>query len=229
MNKLIVDDHNMLQEFRPRPDAVHSIIARFFAKIISYIFHPLFIPVYISWFIVRIQPYLFSGFSEWDKKVIMLRFLVMYALFPLVTVLLLKGLGFIKSIYLRTQKDRIIPYIACGVFYFWMWYVLHNQPEWPHPVVVLALAVFIASSAGQIANIYMKVSMHAISVGVMCTFVGMLAFTQETNFGTYISVAVFITGLVCTARFIISDHTPKEIYGGLIIGILSQVIAFYIG
>ena len=43
----------------------------------------------------------------------------------------------------------------------------------------------------------------------------LLALTQSVSFGVYISVALLIAGLVCTARFIVSDHTQKEIYGGL--------------
>lgn len=198
------------------------------ANLLSYIFHPLFIPVYISWFLVRIQPYLFASFSEFDKIVVMLRFAVMYALFPLVTILLAKGLGFIKSVYLRTQRERIIPYMACGVYYFWMWYVLQNQTEFPASMVDLSFAIFLASSAGLMANIYMKVSMHALSLGVMSTFIAGIAFTQDLNFGIYLSAAIFITGLVCTARLIVSDHTQKEIYAGLILGFLCQWVSFMI-
>lgn len=228
MTRLVVDEQNQLREFSDEPVSKRPHIILVLAKIISYIFHPLFIPVYISWFLVRLQPYLFASFSEWEKIIVMIRFFVMYAMLPLATVLLAKGLGFVSSIYLKTQRDRIIPYITCGFYYFWMWYVLRNQPEFPHSVVWLSLAIFIASSLGLIANIYMKVSMHAISVGVMSTFIALFAFSQEVNFGLYISAALFVTGLVCSARFIISDHTPKEIYGGLLIGIISQIIAYQV-
>jgi hypothetical protein len=226
MTQFYVDDHSELSEIREIPSFPQPL--RFIAKVVSYIFHPLFIPVYISWFLVRIQPYLFASFSEWDKIIVMLRFFVMYAMFPLVTILLAKGLGFIQSIYLRTQRERIIPYMACGVYYFWMWYVLRNQSEFPSSMVDLSFAIFLASSAGLMANIYMKVSMHALSLGVMSTFMAGIAFNQDMNFGIYLSAAIFITGLVCTARLIVSDHTQKEIYVGLLVGILCQVVSFMI-
>jgi hypothetical protein len=87
------------------------------AKVISVIFHPLFIPVYISCFLLYYTP-LFPQFTDDNKLLLLLRFLIMYTVFPLVTILLAKGLGFVQSIYLRTQKDRIIPYVACGMYYF---------------------------------------------------------------------------------------------------------------
>jgi hypothetical protein len=154
----------------------------------------------------------------------MISLLVNYSILPLATLLLAKALGFVNSIYLKTQKDRIIPYVACGIFYFWIWYVFRNQGVAPQ-VVMFALAVFLASSAGMIVNSFMKVSMHALSVGVMATYVLLLGFTSYQSFGPFISIAFLITGLVCTARLIHSDHSPGEIYVGLLIGTLAQIVA----
>ena len=223
--RLAIDEQHELKEINipdipPQPKGL-----RIAAKIISYIFHPVFIPVYVVWFLINIQPYLFAGFSEWRKTTTMIQFLVMYAFFPLVTTLLLKGLGFIDSIYLKTQRDRVIPYVACMIYYFWVWYVLFRQPDYSSAIVQFSLAIFIASIGGLMANIYMKVSMHAIAVGVMTAFMITLAFLEKKDFGIYISIALLITGLVCTARLIASDHSQKEIYWGLVIGIASQIVA----
>lgn len=196
------------------------------AKVISLIFHPLFIPVYLSWFVLNYSN-IFLSISSNDKLILMLRFLVMYTVFPLATVLMSKALGFVSSIYLRTQKDRIIPYIASGVYYFWMWYVLRNQPEFPKQFAMLALAIFIASSIGLIFNTYLKVSMHAISAGVMIAFIYLLSITAEINYGFYISISLLIAGAVCTARLVNSDHNPGEVYIGLIIGIIAQLIGYF--
>ena len=223
----MVDGHNELQEFRENDFPQQPYALKQVANVISYIFHPLFIPVYISWFLITIQPHLFASFTPTQKLLTILRFFVMYSFFPLVTVLLAKALGFLQSVHLKTQKERIIPYIACGIYYFWMWYVLRNQPQFSREVVILSMAIWIAASLGLLANIYMKVSMHAISMGVMVTFILLLALAQGSGYGPYISIAILITGLVCTARFIVSDHTPREIYGGLLLGILSQMIAHW--
>lgn len=225
--KLIVDNNRGLQEYRETAHQPQNVVIRLVAKIISYVFHPLFVPVYIAWFLVSVQPYFFSGFTGPQKILVLVRFFVIYSFFPLVTVLLAKALGFLDSIYLKTQKERIIPYIACGVYYFFMAYVLRHQPEFSKEVVQLAIAIFIASSAGLMANIYMKVSMHAMSMGILVMFIALLASSQAGNFRIYFSAAVFITGLVCTARLIVSDHTSKEVYTGLLIGVGSMLLAVW--
>ncbi len=227
--RMAVDNQNEFKEISSPEMTEQPKVLKIAAKIISYIFHPVFIPVYVAWFLINIQPYLFASFTEWRKTTTMIQFLVMYSFFPLVTTLLLKGLGFISSIHLKTQRDRIIPYVICMIYYFWVWYVLYRQPEYPRAIVQFSLAIFIASIGGLLANNYIKVSMHAISVGVLSIFMMTLALSQEINFGVYVSVAILITGLVCTARFIASDHSQEEVYVGLIIGIASQLIGNWFG
>jgi hypothetical protein len=219
---LVVDEKSQLQErpsLQPQPRWLKIL-----AKIISYIFHPVFIPVYISVFLVNLQPYLYSGLDPLERRVMIPRFVIMYTVFPLISVLLLKGLNFIQSLQLKTQRDRIIPYVICMIYYFGIWYFLKRNDA-PHYLVVLTLSTFLACIGGFFANIFMKVSMHAIAGGLMSAFIILVGLGQDFNFGLYISIAVLLTGLICTARFIDSDHWPLEIYGGLLIGIISLVVA----
>ena len=200
------------------------LIVRFFAHLFSYIFHPLFIIFYVSWFLAFIHPSYFSGFSSQGKVRILLLVTLNAIAFPAITLLLLKALGFIDSVFLRTQRDRIIPYIASMTFFFWAQYALREQPEIPRILVAFMFGVFIATAAALIANIYFKISMHAIAVGGL-TGLFVVIMQQNTMLMSWpLSIAIFISGLVCTSRFIVSDHTPKEIYSGLLIGFICQFI-----
>jgi hypothetical protein len=226
--RLIIDSTSQLQELKDQPQAI-----RITAKIISWIFHPVFVPVYIILFLLYIHPSVFAGTigsdKQWvllsDKQWVLLQAISMYGFFPLVTVLLLKALNFISSVFLDTQRDRIIPFVICNIWYFWIWYVWRNLPGSPREIIVLSMAIFLASAIGLMANIYMKISMHAIAMGVAISFILLLAVIQPVSSGVYISVAMLIGGLVCTARFIVSDHTQKEIYGGLLAGFAALFIA----
>lgn len=226
-SNLVVNDHSQLQEIGNSAIPRQPASLRLLAKIISILLHPLFVPVYVIAFLVYIQPYLYSGFTDWDKRLVIIQAFVMYTFFPLVTVSLLKALKFIDSVFLKTRSDRVIPYIACGIWYFWAWYVRHNLPGTPHELIYFSFAIFLTSSIGLLANIYMKVSMHAMAMGIVSTFMILMGFSQDISFTIYVSAALLITGFVCTARLIASDHTPKEIYTGLLIGALSQCIAYW--
>jgi len=197
---------------------------RLVGHLVSLVFHPLFIPSYIAAFLVYVDPYAFAELDA-KRKLFKLFFVVFSTAFlPLFSVLLMKQLGFIKSIFLRDQKDRIIPYIVCMIFYFWAWYVAKNLHDNPAFIAML-LAVFLSCIAGMMANIYYKISMHAIAAGALFILFLWMAFSGSLATGTYLSAVILITGLVCTARFIVSDHNSFEIYSGLLVGGLCQLVA----
>ena len=226
-DRLAVDEHSQLQEISipeapPQPGGI-----KFFAAIISWFFHPLFIPVYITFFLIRVHPYLFAGMDDWGKLANLLQVFVNCTFLPLASILLLRGLKFIDSFFLKTQKDRIIPYVICMIFYFWNWYAFKNNHAVPE-LVGLSLGIFNACVFGFLVNIFMKVSMHTIAMGVMSMFMTLLAFNDSENLTLYLTISILITGLVSTSRLIVSDHTAKEIYSGLFIGAISQLTAFYV-
>ena len=225
-DRLIITEENQLKEVSIPETPQQPLWIQLAAKFISYVFHPLFIPLYITYFIIQIRSYQFAGISDWGNLRILLQVFVNCTFLPLASILLLRALNFIDSVFLKTQKDRIIPYIICMIFYFWNWYVFKNNRE-VKDLVSMSMAIFNASVFGFLVNISMKVSMHAIAVGVMATFLALLAFTDSSSFSLYLSIAVLIAGVVCTSRLIVSDHSQREIYYGLLIGIFSQLAAHY--
>lgn len=207
------------------PSDFHPVL-RITARVLSVLFHPIFIPVYLLWFTLYESP-VAPAMAPDQKSRLAISFSMMYILFPLVTVLLAKGLGFLDSIMLRTQKDRIIPYVASGVYYFWMWYVMHNQQGYPEPLEVLSLGIFLASSGGLLCNSYFKISMHGIALGTGVAYLFYVAYSTNANFGVYLSIAVGIAGLVSTSRLINNDHRPFDLYAGIILGALALCIATF--
>ena len=146
------------------PEVKHPAI-RVFAQVISYIFHPLFITSYVMGFLIFFHPYAFTGF---DHKVKVFRFVnivLCNAFLPTFSVFLLWRLGLIKSMHLRTEKERIIPYIIAMVFYWWTWNVFKNLSDSPPISVQFLLGAFLSLCGGWLCNIYFKVSMHGLAMG----------------------------------------------------------------
>lgn len=207
-----------------QPTTQQPAVTRFFAQLASYIFHPLFIPFYVGWFLAYLHPSYFTGFSAAGKIRVLLMVSLNAIFFPLITVLLLKALGFLESFLAPTQKDRILLYISSMTFFFWAQYSLREQPEIPRILVAFMFGVFISSAAALMANIYFKISMHAIGMGGLVG-IAFVVMQQNTMLMTWpLSVAILIAGIVCTARLIVSDHDQKEIYAGLLVGFLCQIV-----
>ena len=140
---------------------------------------------------------------------------------------MLKAVGFIDSIQLHTQKDRIIPYVACITFFFWSFYVSKKLGD-PSELTAFLLSAFIASSASLIINNYMKVSMHAMGVGGLVAFFSLLLFANRLDDVFSLLLVFLIAGITTTSRFIVSDHKPAEITVGFVTGVLIQVITWFI-
>lgn len=222
-----LDDLTTTVKHNPQSENLYSSgVIRFFAHLFSFLFHPLFIPLYAAYYIAFMHPAYFYGIADREKIWVILRIAVNMVFFPAVSVFLLRGVGFIDSIFLKTQKERIIPYIISNIFFFWMYLVFRNQSEIPSILYSFVFSVFLSSSAALLANIYFKISMHAIGVGGL---LGLLLVVLNTNTSSSItlpmSLALLIAGIVCTSRMIVSNHTQNDIYIGLIIGIICQFIS----
>lgn len=213
------------QASKPVSDKPHSFAIRVPAIILSWIFHPIFIPVYVIAFMVYLHPTYFAGFSQQAKQQTLLVVLLNMVFFPLLSIVLLKALGFIESIYLHTQRDRIIPYIACSIFYFWAYLVFKKQGIYPTVLPSFIFGVFLSCNAALMANIYQKISIHAMGVGGWLGFFLVVAFSQTMLMTWPVSMVILIAGLVCTSRLLISDHTNKELYTGFFLGVICQFIA----
>jgi hypothetical protein len=204
-----------------------SFFLRITAKVISYVFHPLFIPTYIFIFLMYQFPYEFAGITEWQMNMRLFGLFWITAFFPAFAVFLLWRLKFSESIFLRTQKERIVPYIITMFFYWWMYYLSRNFTDQPAVLKFFYMGIFIATVFGLTLNNYFKISLHAMAAGGAMAAIILFAMYYQMPLGVSMSVATILSGVVCTSRFLVSDHTSKEIYTGLFVGIGCQLGAYY--
>lgn len=183
------------------------------AILLSYLFHPVFVPVYFMLFLLYVHPIHFLGYTSRERLLILLQAVSMFSFFPLITVGLLKALGFISSIQLREQKDRIIPLVASGIWYFWIWYVWKNMPG--HAVVAIqyALGIWLSSIAALMLNTRFKISLHTLALGVTLCLLVQMALRESLYYGSWLSIALLITGLVSSAGYTLTHTAPAKFTG----------------
>jgi hypothetical protein len=203
------------------------VVVRGLAKLFSYLFHPLFIPTYFFLYLMQYYSFEFAGITDWQLKLRLFGVFWMTAFFPAFAVFLLWRLKFSDGIFLRTQKERIVPYIITMFFYWWMHYLSRNFPDQPAVLKFFYTGIFMSSVAGLLANNNYKISMHAMGVGGFAAAIILTSIHYQNLDGIAISLAVFIAGCICSARLILNEHTLKEVYTGLFAGALCQAISYY--
>ncbi len=200
---------------------------RLAAQLVSYLFHPLFIPTYFMLYLIKVIPFEFVGITDWQLKMRMFSVFWLTAFFPAFAVFLLWRLKFSESIFLRTQKERVIPYVITMFFYWWMYYLSRNFTDQPLALKFFYFGIFIATSLGLIVNNFIKVSLHAIGVSGLLMAVLLVSFYYPINNFIWVAASILLSSVVVSARMIVSDHTKQELIIGFAIGIVTQLIAYF--
>ena len=212
-------DNSTMENTQPK-------VVKYVAHLLSYVLHPLFIPTYFFLFLMQVLPFEFVGISEWQLKMRLFSVAWLTAFFPAFAVFLLWRLKLSDSIFLRTQKERIIPYVITMFFYWWMYYLSRNFTDQPVALKFFYLGIFVASAIGMTVNNFMKVSLHAMGIAGLTTAVILVSVFYPVHNAVWVLLAVILTALVISARLVVSDHTKKELVVGLFIGVFTQVAAY---
>ena len=201
-------------------------LVQYLAHLFSYVFHPLFIPTYFFLYLMQVLPFEFVGITDWQLKMRLFSVAWLTAFFPAFAVFLLWRLKLSDSIFLRTQKERIIPYVVTMFFYWWMYYLSRNFTDQPIVLKFFYLGIFVASAIGMTVNNFMKVSLHAMGIAGLTTAIILVSLFYGVNNVSWVPLSVLIASLVISARLVVSDHTKKELIVGLFIGIFTQIAAY---
>jgi hypothetical protein len=202
------------------------MIKRALAHFFSIVFHPLFISAYVMAFIIFVHPSAFAAIDHKQKVLRLITVIFCNTFLPLFAVFLLWRLQLIKSPLLQNERERIGPYLIAMIFYFWTWYLFRHLPPAPPLAVHFLLGAFLAVCGAWICNIYFKISMHAIALGGAAMFFCLFSLSDQYGSGLYIGVALLATGLVCTSRLLLSQHTAFQVWSGVFVGVLAQYIAW---
>ena len=218
---------------------------RLVAQVISLVFHPLLVVSYMLLVLMLVNPYLFGigRINEPIGMVFLLRITLFTFFMPVFATVMLRFLGMIDSLRLKSREEHYIPYIIAGVFYLWVVVNFLNNSNVPIVFTTFLLGATIALFLAFFINLFSMISAHAVGMGSLLAMViiTILFFSYETfeikaflvgdlqiNTSLLLIGVILITGLVGTARLAITQHRPADIYGGYLIGILSQLIAMRI-
>ena len=197
------------------------------ALVISFIFHPVFMPTILVYAMYKFVP---ASFAGTDPKnfgfVYMMPVFACTAFFPILSVVLMKALGFVESIHLYKPRDRYIPLVVCMIFYFTL-YWFFKQANAPFLLRLLLLGSYWNLVALFIANIFIKVSMHTTGAGGMIGMLIAIMFVSPISLTLPLFLGLLIAGAIGTARMLLRAHHASEIWLGYVLGIVVQLSAYW--
>ncbi len=190
-------------------------------KLISYIFHPIFIPLIGAIAYYQITPKYNPPEVE---KGVLLSIFILTILIPIVFFYLLKNLGWIKSIFLEEVSERRIPYIANILLILML--LVRVIPGNFSPELYFFFVGVLGTMIASLILVFLKfkASMHMMGISGLTMFVIGLSVHYQVNLAYIISFLLLLNGAIASSRLSLKAHTPPELVVGFFLGFIPQFI-----
>jgi hypothetical protein len=187
----------------------------------SYVFHPIFIPVYAALF------YFFwndSYFTNPEKYFAIFQIVIITILLPILFFFVLRTAGQVDSIMISKISQRKIPLVIQSFLTILLVrksITLEHFPEF-HFFFLGGLLSTVISLV--LLFFKTKASLHAIAISAFTVFVIGLSVHNQTRNINLIAFLVLMNGFVASSRLEMKAHTPKELVIGFLLGIIPQLL-----
>ena len=195
------------------------------SKVISFFFHPIFMPTYAIFLLFAFSP-LFSDFMSMSQKIQIVQLTIIFTLLlPIFSVLILKKFNVVTSIYMEKREERRWPLLFTIIWYYLLFRFL-DSIHIQYIVIQLLFGAMLILLLAIIVSNFWKISLHMLGVGgVLGAFLAI-----QTLFGGNIFLIItllFCAGLVGFARVNENAHTLKQVYLGFLVGFCTEFLIFY--
>lgn len=189
-------------------------------KSISYIFHPIIMPLLGVLFYFSKSPR-FIPDPIIKAKVFSITILTL--ILPVLVYFLLKTIKKVASVHLESTRERIVPLlIHCAITALILYRVLpSNEIEELHYYFLGILCSTLACLI--LAILKFKASIHMIAASGFFMFAVALSIHFKININGSIALMCIILGAIATSRLHLKAHTNIELIIGFFIGVIPQL------
>lgn len=193
----------------------------FLLKSISFVFHPLIMPLLGVLFYSSKSPRFIPYNIIYGKvfSTVILTFIL-----PILLFFLLKTINKVDSIYLKSPKERIIPlFLNCVITALILWRVF--PPSEIPELYFFFVGILCSSLACLILVIFkVKASIHMIAASGFFMFAVAIGVHFKININGTIALMMVILGAIATSRLHLKAHTNPELIIGVFTGMFPQLI-----
>lgn len=194
-----------------------------FAKIISFIFHPLLMPIFGLFIVFNTNSYLTYVVPLSVKNIVYITVVVFTIVLPIINTYFLIKSGLIKTLSVNTIRERRLVCLLAIVYYVICYYFLKQIPL-PPVLYLIFLGAILSVFFAFLINFSWKISVHMIGIGgLVGTLIGLSLRFME-NLQLVVILLIFCAGIVGFARLKLDAHKPSQVYGGFFIGVFSEIV-----
>jgi len=197
------------------------------ANFISFLFHPIFIPIYGVLAITQMHYVVSAKIMGKFGFILLGMFVLLLCVVPLYTVMLLLRKYKPKELAAINKEERSrAATILFFIYAFVAWYV---EPIFIHEILRLFVVALAGSSlALAVASRFVKVSFHVFGWAGMLVLLAALSTSGDGYFIFWIVACLFVTALVASSRLSLKAHSHKEVYLGFFLGLICNIAVYLI-
>jgi hypothetical protein len=195
-----------------------------FARFISYVFHPVFMPT--LGVLIILNSTTFS--IPINAQLLILGLMVSSSIgLPLLIIYISHRTNFITALEMEERRERTSPYLII-LFTYFILYILFLQISLPETFHRYLLGNIIICFIVLLINFRYKISIHLIGIGGLAgTMIG-ISSRMMVNLNLLIFSLIFLAGIIAFARLKLNAHKPSEVYSGFILAFFFYIILYLV-
>jgi len=190
-------------------------------KSISFIFHPLLMPLLGVIFYFSKTP---RFIPDPVLKAKLFSVTILTVILPMLLYYLLKTLRKVDSIHLETTHERKLPLLLNCIIIILVLIRVLPQNEIPELYFFFIGILISTITCLTLAIVKFKASIHMIGAAGFFMFAVALAIHFKINTNGTLALMCIILGSIATSRLHLKAHTPIELIIGFFVGLMPQLI-----
>ncbi len=195
------------------------------ALIFSTLFHPVVIPTLGMFILLQLNTYIRFAVAPGARRLILLLVFINTAIAPVLSLLIMKRTGYVKTLTLEERNERILPLLLATALFFITYYML-RQITLPSIVYFYIISATLLLLVTLMASFFWKISIHMVALGGITAFLIITSLLLRTDVSRLIIAALVASGITGSSRLILKAHTPVEVYAGYMLGFLGMMGLF---
>ena len=190
------------------------------SKILSYILHPIFMPLIVIWISLNYVEYFQLVFSNYTKPLYII-IAVFTLILPLAASVLFVIFKKVESLEMRTKEERNGPiFVSIMIMIIGYPFFKSISQLSPYLTSVYLSSVFILIIAFLITKRW-KISLHMLGIGgATGSFIALNYIFGGMFF--WVILFLFLSGLLVSARLNLKAHNRSQVYAGFLLGCIFQ-------
>lgn len=184
-------------------------------KIVSILFHPVFVPTITVFLVVKIYSNIII--LENQAGIILIGTCVFSLILPLLSVFILLLTKKIDSLEMPKKEERFLPILFASIWMILGFYFMKEIFSYAPIMKSIYLGAIYVMLISLLITKKWKISLHMLAIGGASGVFIMLEFLFGQNL-MLLLITILISGILGFSRLSLKAHSLNQIYAGFIVG-----------